>query len=113
MATPKDRRDEELHPRIMRVWRFFQKYIANSDTLDWSSEPACRATTREIKDAAFNCRIHTALKTPDDWASMVTIMNMDDKKNEVIAKQMAERQRINPKGLLKMPSCANCDTVSR
>ena len=78
LAAAGGKRDKELHPKIVRVWCFFQKYITSSETLDWSSEPACRAITREIKDAAFSCGIHSALKTPDNWAYMVTSMSMDD-----------------------------------
>ena len=103
IATAKDKRDKELHPKIVRVWRFFQKYVANSDSLDWSSKSACKATTREIKDAAFNCKIHTALNTPEDWSAMITIMNMDNKKYKVIAKQMSEKQKLNLDAQLKMP----------
>ena len=68
-------------------------------------------TTRKVKDVAFYCGIPSVLKTADNWAAMVTIMNRDDKKYDVISKEMAALQKADPT-VLKMPTCLACNKAS-
>ena len=56
--------------------------------------------------------IASALKTADDWASMVTIMNMDKKKYAIVTKDIALNQSDDPT-VLRMPSCLACNKVSK
>ena len=54
-------------------------------TLDWAMELRRHATTREIKLAAAECNITSVLNDADDWASLVTIIIIDEKNFEKIA----------------------------
>ena len=58
-------RDPQLYPRVVQAWEFLRKYVSDSGKLNWDTEPACRATTREIWDAADDCGISTAMQSAD------------------------------------------------
>ena len=91
--------------------KFFMKYVARSENLDWATEPRRRATTREIKLSAAECNIASVLNNADNWASLVTIINMDEKNFEWIEKLIDTRTRQGSG--LTIASCADCDGISK
>ena len=84
-------RDPQLYPRVVQAWEFLRKYVSDSGRLNWSSEPACRATTREICDAAEDCGISTAMQSADSWGALVALMNMPEKKMDTTLKKNGYR----------------------
>ena len=114
LSTATLQRDPQLYPRVVQAWEFLRKYVSDSGKLNWDTEPACRATTREICDAADDCRISTAMQSADSWGALVTLMNMPKKKMDSTLKKM---ESDNPTAAgpttLSLPSVRVCNTVSR
>jgi hypothetical protein len=50
-------RDTLMYPKIVQTWEFIRRYVSESDKLNWGTEPACRATMREVLAAAEDCEI--------------------------------------------------------
>ena len=40
-------RDTLMYPRVIQTWEFIRRYMSESDKLNWSTEPACRASMRK------------------------------------------------------------------
>ena len=99
---------------MVQAWDFLRKYVTDSERLNWDSEAACRASTRDIYEAAEDCGISSAMRTPNAWASLVALMNMPEKKMESVLKRM---DRENPMATnttaLSLPTVQMCDAVSR
>ena len=79
--------------------------------LDWATELRRHATTREIKLATAECNITSVLNDADDWASLVTIIIMDEKNFEKIEKLIDAR--TGQGSGLTIPSCVDCDGISK
>ena len=47
-------RDTLMYPRVIQTWESIRKYVSESDNLIWSTEPAYRASMREVLAAAEN-----------------------------------------------------------
>ena len=62
--------------------------MSESDKLNWGTEPARRATMREVLAAAEDCEIGTTLRSAEAWAALVIFMNMTDKKQEECIKKL-------------------------
>ena len=73
---------------MVQAWDFLRKYVTDSGKLNWDTEASCRASTREIYNAAEDCGISSAMQTLDAWASLVALMNMLEKKMESVLKKM-------------------------
>ena len=101
LVEASEQRDPQLYPRVVQAWDFLRKYVTDSERLNWDSEAACRASTREIYEAAEDCGISSAMRTPNAWASLVALMNMPEKKMESVLKRM---HRENP----RHPTPRNC-----
>ena len=71
-----DHREDMRNPKAIQTWLFLRKYVAESDKLDWVSEPECRATTRDIAVAADACGIAGTITSLECWEALVIMMNM-------------------------------------
>ena len=56
-------RDPKLYPRVVQAWDFLRKCVSESERLNWNTEAACRATIRDVHDAAVDCGIGTGIKS--------------------------------------------------
>ena len=81
-------RDTGHYPRVVQTWEFLRKYVTESGRLDWSTEPARRATMRDVKAAAEDCGISNAVITPQAWSALVCMMNMPEKLQEALNKKL-------------------------
>ena len=107
-------RDPQLYPRVVQAWEFLRKYVSDSGNLNWGSESACRATTREICDAAEDCGISTAMQSADSWGALVALMNMPEKKMDTTLKRMeTDDTSSSDTTSLRLPSVRVCDAVSK
>ena len=77
-----------MYPKVIQTWEFIRKYVSESDKLNWSTEPACRASMREVLAAAEDCEIGMTLRSAEAWAAIVVFMNMTDKKQEECMKKL-------------------------
>ena len=80
--------DTLLYPRVIQTWEFIRRYVSESDKLNWGTEPACRASMREVLAAAEDCKIGTTLRSADSWGALVALMNMPDKKQDKCLKKL-------------------------
>ena len=82
--------------------------------LNCDTEAACRATTREICDAADDCGISTAMQSADSWGALVAMMNMPEKKMDSALKKMeSEDPSPTSQTTLCVPLVRVCDAISR
>ena len=99
---------------MVQTCDFLRKYVAESERLNWDTEAACRASMREVYKAAEDYGISTAMQTPGAWASLVALMNMPERKMEVVLKKM---YTANPMASNSMEPCLPtmqmCNNVSR
>ena len=99
---------------MVQAWDFLRKYVADSERLNWDTEAACRASTREIYEAAEDCGISLAMRTPDAWASLVALMNTPEKKmKSVLNKMDREKPMATNTTALCLPTVQMCNAVSR
>ena len=112
LAEALEQREPQLYPQVVQAWDFLRKYVTDSGRLNWDTEAACRASTREIYEAAEDCGISSAMRTPDAWASLVALMNMPEKKMESVVKKMDRENPMATNTLaLCLPTVQMCDAV--
>ena len=78
LTEASEQRDPQLYPRLVQLWDFLRKYVTDSERLNWDTEAACRASTREINEAAEDCGISSAMHAPNAWAALIALMNMPE-----------------------------------
>ena len=114
LVVASKQRDPQLYPQVIQAWDFLRKYVADSGKLNWDTEAACRASTREICDAAEDCGISPAMQTPDSWGALVALMNMPEKKMDAVLKKMENKNPMATNtSTLCLPTVRMCDTISR
>ena len=65
-------------------------------------------------EAAKDCGISTAMRTPGAWAALVALMNMPEKKMETVLKKMEASNSMASNSMeLCVPTMQMCDEVSR
>ena len=79
---------DEAPAHWAETWEFIRKYVSQSDKLNWSTEPACRASMREVLAAAEDWDIGSTLWSAEAWAAIVVFMNMTDKKQAECMKKL-------------------------
>ena len=101
-------RDPQLYPRVVQAWDFLQKYVSDSDRLDWGTEAVCRASMRDIHAPAEDCGIGTAINSAKGWAALVVLMNMPEKKQKSLLKKMETLNSSAIHGNLCIPTMTMC-----
>ena len=49
VAEAAKHRDTLLFPRVIQPWEFIRRFVSDSDRLNWGTEPACRASMRDVQ----------------------------------------------------------------
>ena len=85
--------------------------MSESDKLNWGTEPARRATMREVLAAAEDFEIWTTMRSVEGWAALVVFMNMTDKmQEECIKKLKAYNSATFSEAFI--PTTKMCDNIS-
>ena len=85
--------------------------MSDSNRLDWGSEAACTASMMNVHAAPEDYGIVTAINFADGWAALVALMNMPDKKKDLLLKKMETKNSSAIHGYLCIPKLLMCDEV--
>ena len=80
--------DTLMYPKVIQTCEFIRKYMSQSDKLNWSTEPSCRASMRVVLAVAEDWDIGSTLRSAEAWAAIVVFMNMTDKKQAECMKKL-------------------------
>ena len=67
---------------------------------------------RDVQLAAKDCGIGTGINSAADWAPLVTLINMPDRKQDVVLKKMKFINSFARHGDLCIPTMQMCNDVS-
>jgi hypothetical protein len=96
---------------VIQTWEFIRRYMSESDKLNWRTEPACRASMREVLAAVEDCEIGTTLRSADAWAAIVAFMNMTDKKQDECMRKVKAYNTVTFSESI-IPTPKMCDDTS-